>query len=277
VTISPTPPLPTGTRQATPADTPRFPTAIDSNQHLWRAPSMRCECVSPCTVGVMMICRTRPSWAMLVGVAALSIGVVGSSDAAGPRTLVCPPISPSIDASGSKLIADRYKPAARALLACVRHQSVTGAEFSHWFKIDRIGDSLPGSRQRVSNRGVLAEVIDYLLRARWFIGEARDEHITVSDTQVRRQFEKQKREQFPTPEDFNAFLKQTGQTVPDILFRVRVNILYSRLLARFGSNGSDPTSLDRFDRHVSAKWKPLTYCRAAYTLATDCGHSISTP
>ena len=45
-------------------------------------------------------------------------------------------------------------------------------------------------------------------------------------------FQTAKRQQFPTEAQFQAFLKQTGQTQQDILYRVRVNQLYMKLLKK---------------------------------------------
>jgi hypothetical protein len=68
--------------------------------------------------------------------------------------------------------------------------------------------------------------------------------------------------------DFRAFLKQTGQTIGDIMFRVRVNLVYKRPIAKFGGHQGT------LDRAAAAKWQPRTYCRAVYAIKSDCGHTF---
>jgi parvulin-like peptidyl-prolyl isomerase len=55
-------------------------------------------------------------------------------------------------------------------------------------------------------------------------------HVTVTDAQVQQEFNTEKKAQFPTDTAFNQFLTQSGQTLNDILFRVRVTLIYQKLL-----------------------------------------------
>jgi foldase protein PrsA len=76
------------------------------------------------------------------------------------------------------------------------------------------------------------QVMDFLIRAYWYQGDAYKQHIKITDAQVQQAFEKAKKQQFPTAAAFNTFLSQSGQTLQDVMFRVRVNQIYLKLLAK---------------------------------------------
>ncbi len=77
-----------------------------------------------------------------------------------------------------------------------------------------------------------SQVMDFLIRASWYQAEAARLHIKVTDAQVQQAFQSAKKQQFPTAAAFQSFLTSSGQTLQDILFRVRINQIYSKLLAR---------------------------------------------
>ena len=51
----------------------------------------------------------------------------------------------------------------------------------------------------------------------------------VSDKEVKKQFEQIKNQQFPKPAEFEKFLASSGQTVSDLLLRVKLNLLSSKI------------------------------------------------
>jgi hypothetical protein len=118
------------------------------------------------------------------------------------------------------------------------------------------------------------EVMGFLISSDWVIGEARDLNVQVSDLEVRQKFDHIRGQQFPKPREFSAFLKSSGQTVADLLFRVRVNLLTMRIQGRIvaGHNGaSAEEALTHFVREFKGKWRAQTYCSPAYAVG-DCGH-----
>ncbi len=80
------------------------------------------------------------------------------------------------------------------------------------------------------------QVLDFLIRAYWYQADAAKLHIKVSDAQVQKAFQAAKAQQFPTSAAFQTFLAQSGQTLQDIIFRVRVNQIYQKLLARHAAS-----------------------------------------
>jgi foldase protein PrsA len=73
------------------------------------------------------------------------------------------------------------------------------------------------------------EVLGFLISSAWVLGEAENQGVHVSDAEVKKQFEQIKTQQFPKPEEFKKFLASSGQTVTDLLLRVKLNLLSSKI------------------------------------------------
>jgi foldase protein PrsA len=74
-----------------------------------------------------------------------------------------------------------------------------------------------------------SEVLGFLISSTWVLGEANSLGVKVSDKEVKKQFEKVKTQQFPKAAEFEKFLKTSGQTVSDLLLRVKLNLLSSKI------------------------------------------------
>jgi foldase protein PrsA len=77
-----------------------------------------------------------------------------------------------------------------------------------------------------------AQVMDFLIKSYWYQAEAHKLGITLTQAQLNKAFESAKKSNFHTAAQFKLYLKETGQTVPDILFRVRIQQLLKKLLSR---------------------------------------------
>ena len=73
------------------------------------------------------------------------------------------------------------------------------------------------------------EVLGFLISSTWVLGEASSLGVKVTDKEVKKQFEKIKNQQFPKSAEFEKFLKTSGQTVSDLLLRVKLNLLSSKI------------------------------------------------
>jgi foldase protein PrsA len=73
------------------------------------------------------------------------------------------------------------------------------------------------------------QVMQYLVRAAWIQGEAQDRDITVTDKEVKKQFDIDRKQNFPTVEAYNEFLKTSGYKTEDLLFQVKSKMLSERL------------------------------------------------
>jgi foldase protein PrsA len=73
------------------------------------------------------------------------------------------------------------------------------------------------------------QVMQLLTRFEWIEGEAKEQGIKVSDADVKKSFEEQKKQSFPKEADYQKFLKQNGQSEEDILERVRLDLLSNKI------------------------------------------------
>ena len=73
------------------------------------------------------------------------------------------------------------------------------------------------------------QVLQLLISFEWIEGEAKEMDIKVSDAEVKKSFDKQKKEAFPKDADFAKFLKDSSQTESDILQRVRLDTLSNKI------------------------------------------------
>ena len=73
------------------------------------------------------------------------------------------------------------------------------------------------------------QVLQLLISFEWIEGEAQEQNIKVSDAEVKKSFDTQKKEAFPKDADFDKFLKDSGQTEEDILQRVRLDTLSNKI------------------------------------------------
>jgi foldase protein PrsA len=77
-----------------------------------------------------------------------------------------------------------------------------------------------------------SQVMDFLIKAYWYQGTAHKLGIKLTDAQLAAALAKAKKGQFSTAAQFQAFLKQSGQTQQDIEYRVRRTEIFMKLTAR---------------------------------------------
>ena len=73
------------------------------------------------------------------------------------------------------------------------------------------------------------QVMQLLTSFQWIEGEAEEQGIKVSDAEVRKSFEEQKKQSFPKEADYKKFLKDYNQTEEDILVRVKQELLSNKI------------------------------------------------
>jgi foldase protein PrsA len=95
------------------------------------------------------------------------------------------------------------------------------------------------------------QVMDFLIRAYWYQAQAKKLGITVNKA-----FATAKKQQFPTAAAFSTFLSQSGQTLSDIMFRVRVNEIYKKLLAKHKVTVNAAAIQTYYTNHKSQFGKP---------------------
>jgi len=78
-------------------------------------------------------------------------------------------------------------------------------------------------------KSLKTEVMKFLTSAEWVIGEAKKLGVKLTDEEVHKEFVKIKDSQFPSTATFEKFLKSSGQTVSDLLLRVKINMLSQKI------------------------------------------------
>jgi foldase protein PrsA len=74
-----------------------------------------------------------------------------------------------------------------------------------------------------------SEVMQFLIQAEWVQQEADQRGIDVSEKAVKKSFEDQKKQAFPSDKAYEQFLKTSGMSQDDILFRVELDQLQQKL------------------------------------------------
>ena len=80
--------------------------------------------------------------------------------------------------------------------------------------------------------GLKMQTMQFLISAEWLQQEAKKRGVKVSDAQVRKSFEDQKRQAFPKEADYQKFLQRSGRTEQDLLFQVKLSVLTNQLQAK---------------------------------------------
>jgi serine/threonine protein kinase len=157
--------------------------------------------------------------------------------------------------------ASRPSPALRASdVAAVGEDSITRADFDHWH---RISTKLATAR-KPARRG---QTIDFLIDSKVLEQETRRRGLTVSDLEVRKRFEKEKEESFPSEAEYRRFLRTSGQTESDILFRMRLDLLSDKLqrdVTRGVPSNRQQRVLDDFSERLQSRYRAITVCRTGF-------------
>ena len=85
------------------------------------------------------------------------------------------------------------------------------------------------------------QVMQFLISAEWIQQEADKQDVKVSDKEVQKQFADQKKHSFPKEKDYQEFLKTSGQTEQDLLFRVKLDVLSNQVRSKV-TQGKDKVS-----------------------------------
>jgi foldase protein PrsA len=73
------------------------------------------------------------------------------------------------------------------------------------------------------------QVLQLLTSFQWIEGEAEEMGIKVSDAEIKKSFEQQKKQSFPKEAQYQKFLKDYGQTEADVMQRVKLDLLSQKI------------------------------------------------
>jgi foldase protein PrsA len=102
--------------------------------------------------------------------------------------------------------------------------------------------------------------LGFLISADWVVGQAEEQGIKLSDKEVAKKFNQLKKQQFPKEAEFQKFLNTTGQTVSDLLLRVKLSMLTTKIQEKVTKeakkNVSEAAVSKYYNEHKSQYGKP---------------------
>ncbi|MBV9048523.1 MAG: peptidyl-prolyl cis-trans isomerase, partial [Solirubrobacterales bacterium] len=103
-----------------------------------------------------------------------------------------------------------------------------------------------------------SQVMQFLIQSYWYQAEAANQHVNVTNAQVQQEFNQERAQQFQTEAEFQSFLTQTGETLQDILYRVRVNLILQRLVKQQTAQVTPAAIQAYYNSHKSTYGSPET-------------------
>jgi foldase protein PrsA len=136
-------------------------------------------------------------------------------------------------------------------VAEVDGESIERDAFEHWMEIAaKSGGQAdarvpkPGTKEYDELRD---RVLELLVSHAWVRGEAEEMGIEVSDAEVRKRYDEQRRQNFPKDADFRRFMRDSGQSEQDLLLQVRLDLLSTRITDKV-VEGKDRVSEEQIER-----------------------------
>ena len=124
--------------------------------------------------------------------------------------------------------------------ACIAHLEATQA---------KAAKAAPSAAQLKSQceqqyKTLLPEVLGFLISSQWVLGEGAALGVKVSDKEVKKRFNQIREQQFPKAAEFEKFLANSNQTVSDLLLRVKLNLMSSKIQQKIVKSKSQVTQAD---------------------------------
>ena len=193
-----------------------------------------------------------PAVALLVGAGLLAGCGGGSSSTSTPAVPASPAVAP---AQGTAATADA--------VAFVSKTPISKASYQHWLAVETaLGAAGSPSHQ----------ALGFLITSEWVLGEAAARHIEVSEAEVKQRYGQLVQESFPKAGSLKKYLAKSGETDADLLARIKVELLASKIAAKVtaGKSASQRTALlSAFEKGFHDHWKAYTDCKAGYVME-DC-------
>ncbi len=161
-------------------------------------------------------------------------------------------------------------------VAMVGDSTITKDEFDHWLKSAAAGQAqgtgapapdppeytkcvaglkkqpAPPEQGQTSDAGLKKQceqsyemlkdqVMQFLIQAEWVQQEAEKRDVKVSEAEVKKIFDDQKKQAFPRDADYQKFLEDSGMSEEDILFRLKLEQLQTKLTQKITEEKSVPS------------------------------------
>lgn len=148
-------------------------------------------------------------------------------------------------------------------VAYVSHTPISKASYRHWLAVETaLGAAGSPAHQ----------ALGFLITSEWVLGEATARGISVSEAEVKQRFAQLVHESFPKAGSLQKYLAKSGETEADLLARIKVELLASKIAAKVTSGKSAAKRsalLTAFENEFRAHWKSYTSCEPGYVME-DC-------
>jgi Raf kinase inhibitor-like YbhB/YbcL family protein len=180
------------------------------------------------------------------------------------------PTSTSAVAAASPVTSTQGAVASVDAVAFVSGKPIAKSSWEHWLAVERALEAggNPGHR-----------ALGFLVSSVWLVSEASAQGVSVSAAEVKQRLAVLKRQSFPTAGSLGKFLAKSHETEADLLGRVKVELLESRIAAKVtaGRSAAQRKSiLADFQQAFQRRWKSRTTCRAGYVME-DCSEYRGKP
>ncbi len=151
-------------------------------------------------------------------VAALIAGCGGGSSSTNTASV---PSSPAAATQGSTSSVDA--------VAYVSHTPISKTSYQHWLAVETaLGAAGSPAHQ----------ALGFLITSEWVLGEAAARGVSVSEAEVKQRFAQLVHESFPKAGSLQKYLAKSRQTEADLLARIKVELLASRIAAKVSAGKS---------------------------------------
>jgi foldase protein PrsA len=144
--------------------------------------------------------------------------------------------------------------------------SISKDTFNHWYAVVA-KQPQPGQKKAAppptldskQGQALKQQVMQYLVSSDWIIGEAKSRGLSASDQEIQRQFAQTKKQSFPNDKAYQKFLATSGQTVEDLLFRTRLDVLSNKIredVTQGTSNVSQSAIEDYYNKNAQQFSQP---------------------
>ncbi len=190
---------------------------------------------------------------LLLFTAGLIAGCGGGSPSTNTASVPSSPAAAPTQGSTSSVDAVAY----------VSHTPISKASYQHWLAVETaLGAAGSPAHQ----------ALGFLITSEWVLGEATARGVSISEAEVKQRFAQLVHESFPKAGSLQKYLAKSDQTEADLLARIKVELLASRIAAKVSAGKSAAqrsASLTAFENAFHAHWKNYTSCQPGYVME-DC-------
>ncbi|HXC46350.1 MAG TPA: hypothetical protein VNU24_07070 [Solirubrobacteraceae bacterium] len=197
--------------------------------------------------------RALPLLAVGMLAAGLIAGCGGGSSSTGTASVPISPAAAPTKGSASGVDAVAY----------VSHTPISKASYQHWLAVETAlgADGSPAH-----------QALGFLITSEWVLGEAGARGVSVSEADVKQRYAQLVHESFPKAGSLQKYLAKSGETEADLLARIRVELLASKIAAQVtaGKSAAQRSALlTAFENGFRTHWKSYTSCEPGYVME-DC-------